>query len=112
MAALVATALTGAGFRPGIHSAPAPTSLTEGIAADPCGSQRVIAVPPDQNASYDAGNSVQLAGQCGTGTGAGKQWLAAGTVPGTGPVLRSMADRSLLDLYLSVQPDGAVVAGY
>ena len=46
------------------------------------------------------------------GNSAAGKWLASGTVPGTGPVLQSMAERSLLDLYLSVQPDGAVVAGY
>jgi glucoamylase len=112
--AVVATALTGAGFRGGTHSAPAPISLTEGIAQGPCGSQQVIVVPPDQDASYDGEDSVRLSGQCATSTGASAsaKWLASGTVPGTGSVLQSMAARSLLDLYLSVQPDGAVVAGY
>ncbi|MBV9794593.1 MAG: glycoside hydrolase family 15 [Actinobacteria bacterium] len=116
MAALVATALTGTGFRGLDHSAPAASALTEGIAEDSCGSQQVIVVPPDQNVSYDGDESVRLAGRCAAGVSAGSragaQWLAAGTVPGRGPVLRSMADRALLDLYLSVQPDGAVVAGY
>jgi hypothetical protein len=116
VAALVATALTGAGFRGGPHHAPAPSSLTEGIAEGSCGSQRVIVVPADQHVSYAGHDSVVLAGQCAGSTAAsrsaGARWLAAGTVPGTGPVLRSMAERSLLDLYLSVEPDGAVVAGY
>src|SRR5580692_3864466 len=121
LAAVAATGLTGAGFRGAAHSAPAPISLTEGIAEGSCGSQQVIVVPAHQDASYAGHNSVRLAGQCadGTATGSGAagnsvagKWLAAGTVPGTGPVLQSMAERSLLDLYLSVQPDGAVVAGY
>jgi glucoamylase len=116
VAALVATALTGAGFRGGPHHAPAPSSLTEGIAEGGCGSQRVIVVPADQKVSYAGHDSVVLAGQCAGSTAAsrsaGAKWLAAGTIPGSGPVLRSMAERSLLDLYLSVEPDGAVVAGY
>jgi glucoamylase len=126
LAAVAATGLTGAGFRGAAHSAPAPISLTEGIAEGSCGSQQVIVVPADQDASYAGHNSVRLAGQCADGTATGNsatgnsatgnsaagKWLASGTVPGTGPVLQSMAERSLLDLYLSVQPDGAVVAGY
>ena len=116
VAALVATALTGAGFRGGPRHAPAPSSLTEGIAEGSCGSQRVIVVPADQDVRYAGHDSVVLAGHCAGSTAAsrtaGAQWLAAGTVPGTGSVLRSMAERSLLDLYLSVEPDGAVVAGY
>ena len=116
LAAVAATGLTGAGFRGAVHSAPAPISLTEGIAEGSCGSQQVIVVPADQDASYAGHNSVRLAGQCADGASAGNRaagkWLASGTVPGTGPVLQSMAERSLLDLYLSVQPDGAVVAGY
>jgi GH15 family glucan-1,4-alpha-glucosidase len=116
LAAVAATGLTGAGFRGAVHSAPAPISLTEGIAEGSCGSQPVIVVPADQDASYAGHNSVRLAGQCADGTSAGNsaagKWLASGTVPGAGPVLQSMAERSLLDLYLSVQPDGAVVAGY
>ena len=47
-----------------------------------------------------------------TAVAASRAWLASGIIPGDSAVLRSMAERSLLDLYLSVQPDGAVVAGY
>jgi glucoamylase len=116
LAAVAATGLTGAGFRGAVHSAPAPISLTEGIAEGSCGSQQVIVVPADQDATYAGHNSVRLAGQCADGTATGNsaagKWLASGTVPGTGPVLQSMAERSLLDLYLSVRPDGVVVAGY
>jgi glucoamylase len=116
VAALLATGLTGAGFRGGTRTAPAPTSLTEGIAEGSCGSQQVVVVPADQDVSYAGHNSVRLAGKCAAGTASGSsaagKWLASGTVPGTGPVLQSMAERSLLDLYLSVEPDGAVVAGY
>src|ERR1700744_5886826 len=103
LAAVAATGLTGAGFRGGVHNAPAPISLTEGIAQGPCGSQQVIVVPAHQDASYAGHDSVRLAGQCADGTATGNsaagKWLAAGTVPGTGPVLQSMAERSLLDLY-------------
>src|ERR1700759_1075135 len=116
LAAVVATGLTGAGFRGAVHGAPAPISLTEGIAEGSCGSQQVIVVPAHQDASYAGHNSVRLTGQCAdgaeTGSSVAGKWLASGTVPGTGPVLRSMAERSLLDLYLSVQPDGAVGGGY
>lgn len=116
VAAVLATALTGAGYQGHPHYSPAPVSLTQGIAVDPCASQQVIAVPPDRAVSYDADDSALLAGQCAAGTtGAGtgaSRWLAAGTVPGAGPVLRSMAERSLLDLHLSIRPDGAVVAGW
>jgi hypothetical protein len=116
LAALVATALTGTGFRAGSRGSPAPTSLTQGITVNPCVSRQVIAVPPDRKVSYDGDDSVRLTGQCaasaGASAGASGLWLASGAIPGTGPVLRSMAERSLLDLYLSVRPDGAVVAGY
>jgi hypothetical protein len=114
IAALVATALTGAGHRGYPHHSPAPVSLTEGIAVEPCAPDQVIAVPPGRDVSYDGEDSALLAGQCTAGTvnGSASRWLTSGTVPGTGPVLRSMAERSLLDLHLSVRPDGAVVAGW
>jgi hypothetical protein len=113
VAAVLATALTGAGYRGHPHHSPAPVSLTQGIAVDPCASQQVVAVPPHRDVSYDADDSVLLAGQCAADHGNGSaRWLAAGTVPGAGPVLRSMAERALLDLHLSVRPDGAVVAGW
>jgi glucoamylase len=114
LAALVATALTGAGYRGHPHHSPAPVSLTEGIAVAPCSDGQVVAVPPGRDVSYDAEDSARLAGQCAASesTGSGARWLAAGTVPGTGAVLRAMAQRSLLDLHLSVRPDGAVVAGW
>jgi glucoamylase len=112
LAAVAATALTGAGYRGHPHHSPAPASLTEGIAVAPC-STAIVAVPPGRDVNYDADDSARLAGQCSAETaGSGARWLAAGTVPGTGPVLRSMAQRSLLDLHLSVRPDGAAVAGW
>ncbi|HEY0719037.1 MAG TPA: glycoside hydrolase family 15 [Streptosporangiaceae bacterium] len=114
IAALVATALTGAGYRGHPHHSPAPVSLTEGIAVDPCAPDQVVAVPPGRDVSYDGDDSLLLAGRCPAGAvyGRASSWLRSGTVPGTGPVLRSMAERSLLDLHLSVRPDGAVVAGW
>jgi hypothetical protein len=114
LAALVATGLTGAGYRGHPHHSPAPASLTEGIAVAPCSADQVVAVPPGRDVSYDAGDSARLAGQCAASenSGSGARWLASGSVPGTGAVLRSMAQRSLLDLHLSVRPDGAVVAAW
>ncbi len=114
LAALVATGLTGAGYRGHPHHSPAPASLTEGIAVAPCSADQVVAVPPGRDVSYDAGDSTRLAGQCAASenSGSGARWLASGSVPGTGTVLRSMAQRSLLDLHLSVRPDGAVVAAW
>lgn len=126
--AVLAAGLTGTGFRGAAHISPAPISLTEGIAADPCAPQDVIAVPAHRNVSYDGNSSVLLAGrglimpgghesapvtQCTkASTDATQRWLAAGTVPGSSPAMRSMAERALLDLYLSARPDGAVVAGW
>jgi GH15 family glucan-1,4-alpha-glucosidase len=114
LAALLATALTGAGYRGHPHHSPAPVSLTEGIAVAPCSAGQVVAVPPGRDVSYDAEDSARLSGQCAAseGSGSGARWLASGTVPGTGAVMRSMAQRSLLDLHLSVRPGGAVVAGW
>jgi len=43
---------------------------------------------------------------------ASRQWLASGSIPGTGAQQRSMATRALLDLRLSTRPNGAVVAGW
>ena len=56
--------------------------------------------------------SKTAAGCASASTGASRRWLAAGTVPGGTPAMRSMAQRALLDLHLSTRPDGAVVAGW
>ena len=46
LAALVATGLTGAGYRGHPHYSPAPVSLTQGIAVAPCSAGQIVAVPP------------------------------------------------------------------
>jgi glucoamylase len=80
----------------------APVLLTEGIAADPCVPRNVIAIRPGLAVAPCALASGDAAGR----------WLAAGTVPGTGPQAASMAAQALLDLRLSTQANGAVVAGW
>ena len=128
VAVLSAMLVTGAGVRQAAHADRTPELLTEGIAASPCAPQRVIIVPPRRDARYDGDTSVLLArsgspaggssrvspaSACtSAGMAASRAWLAAGTVPGKSPASRSMAQRALLDLYLSTRPDGSVVAGW
>jgi glucoamylase len=106
-----------------------PGLLMQGIAADPCTPGRVLPVPVGLTGRFEPGSSVlRTAGGVLTAAGitpvsagqarcdaaavrAGEQWLGAGLVPGTGPQ-RAMAARALLDLRLSVRPDGAVVAAW
>ncbi len=113
---LAAVLVTGAGVRTVMHTSRAPRLLTEGIAALPCAPQDVIIVPVHRDVRYDGASSVLLPaagaapGCTVASVAASERWLAAGTVPGTGPAMRSMAERALLDLHLSVRPDGAVVA--
>jgi GH15 family glucan-1,4-alpha-glucosidase len=63
-----------------------------------------------------ATGSAPLPGACAAGVvaadTAGRDWLASGVVPGSGAQQRSMASRALLDLRLSVEADGAVVAAW
>ena len=120
VAVLAAVLVTGAGVRTVMHTSRAPRLLTEGIAAQPCAPQDVIIVPVHREVRYDGASSVLLPaaratpGCTAASVAASERWLAAGTVPGTGgrPAMRSMAERALLDLHLSVRPDGAVVAGW
>jgi GH15 family glucan-1,4-alpha-glucosidase len=104
--------------------------LTAGIAADPCHPGRVLPVPAAKAGHFEPGSSVLatsggvltahgVAPVTGTeascvaaATAASQRWLAAGLVPGTTPQQQSMASRALLDLRLSVRPNGAVVAGW
>ncbi|WP_406280183.1 hypothetical protein [Embleya sp. NBC_00896] len=41
-----------------------------------------------------------------------RAWLAQGTVPGTTPAYKAMAERALLDMRLLTQPDGSVAAAW
>ncbi len=117
--AVIATVLvTAAGAGKARHTSRAPALLTEGIAVNPCAPQDVIVVPAHRAARYnDAASSVLLSSKAAAGcasasAGASQRWLAAGTVPGSSPAMRSMTQRALLDLHLSTRPDGAVVAGW
>ena len=126
---LAAVLVSGAGVRRVMHTSRAPALLTEGIAADPCASQNVIIVPAHRDVHYDGDDSSVLSTGSGPAAGGGdgsataggctpgdaatsRGWLAAGSVPGTNPATRSMAQRALLDLHLSTRPNGAVVAGW
>jgi glucoamylase len=118
-----------------VAAAPQPPAvsglLTEGIAVNPCHPQQVIAVPPGTGGHYAGDSSVLIVGGSAyLGPGrlapltlaeascvrasvrAGERWLAAGTIPGGSGRLRAMATRALLDLRLSVRPDGAVISGW
>lgn len=104
--------------------------LTAGIAADPCDPGRVLPVTAATAGHFEPGSSV-LATASGVltahgmapadgaeadcaaaATAASQRGLAAGLVPGTTPQQQAMASRALLDLRLSVRPNGAVVAGW
>lgn len=102
----------------GCGSGPAvPARHMSGIAERPCTGQ-VVAEPPDlaRGTRFIPGSSV-LASDVGrsctaAAVAASRRWLRDGAVPGGSAADRELATRALLDLRLSVQPDGAVVAGY
>jgi glucoamylase len=108
-----------------------PQLLSAGAAQDPCVPSKVTAVPAGAGGTFAPTASVlrtaegvylapgrtsrltpALAVCVGADAAAGERWLSAGIVPGSGPLMKSMATRALLDLRLSLQPDGAVVAGW
>lgn len=107
-----------------------PGLLMQGIAADPCVPGRVLAIPAGLPGRYVPGSSVlrtpdgvltaggvtpltgALAGCAARAEAASRAWLRAGAIPGSTPAQRSMARRALLDLRLSVRPDGAVAAAW
>jgi glucoamylase len=124
--AVAGAAITAAGSQ-----RPVPDLLTAGIAVNPCHPEQVVAVPPGTAGRYIPGSSVLLVrGRVYLGPGrsaaltaaeagcvrasvrASERWLSAGTIPGGSTRLRSMATRALLNLRLSVRPDGAVIAGW
>jgi glucoamylase len=131
-AAVAGIALACAGILAAAPQPPAVSGLlTEGIADNPCHPQQVIAVPPGTGGRYAGSSSVLLVrGHVYLGPGrlapltpaetncvrasvrASESWLAAGTIPGGDATLQSMATRALLDLRLSVRPDGAVISGW
>jgi glucoamylase len=107
-AAVVGVLVAGGGAGvPGLYMA--------GIAEQPCTGQ-VVVVPTSTAARFLAGSSVlstDADSNCtGRAVAASEQWLDQGQVPGTSAAEREVATRALLDLRLSVLPNGAVVAGY
>ena len=113
------------------HPPHPPRLRMAGIAQDPCTPAEVFAVPVGTAGSYYADTSVlrtaagvylapgritPLTGaisSCLRTTGQDEQhWLRSGFVPGADQQQRALALRALLDLYLSVRPDGAVIAGW
>jgi glucoamylase len=104
--------------------------LMQGIAADPCTPGRVLQVPAGLAGRFEPGSSVLLTGRgvltargvtpvstaqaaCDAAAAtASRRWLSAGQVPGATAQQRQLAAQALLDLRLSVRPNGAVVAGW
>lgn len=93
-----------------------PTLYMSGIAENPCALQQTAAVLVAAQGRFLPGSSVlstASANPCvGTAVAASKQWLSSGTIPGGSAADVNLATRALLDLRLSVLPDGAVVAGF
>jgi glucoamylase len=93
-----------------------PQLYAEGIAEKPCTAHGVVVVPAGSSGTYVAKSSVLAAlsgGACAqSAIRADETWLQSGIIPGSTVPLRSMATRALLDLHLSVRPDGAVIAGW
>jgi glucoamylase len=93
-----------------------PPLYMAGIAEQPC-TGRAITVAGGR---FLAGSSVLSAGAGAGAVGdciaravaASREWLDQGVVPGDSAADREVATRALLDLRLSVLPDGAVVAAY
>jgi glucoamylase len=92
-----------------------PPLYMAGIAEQPCTGQ-VVVVPASTADHFLAGSSVLSAdakNDCTPGAvTASQQWLDQGVVPGDSAASREVASQALLDLRLSVLPNGAVVAGY
>jgi GH15 family glucan-1,4-alpha-glucosidase len=111
---LAAGAITGAlvaGQPPAV-----PVLYMAGIAENPCAPRQAVAVPVSSAARFLPGSSVLSSASQSSCTAAAvaasEQWLTGGIIPGGSAAQRELATRALLDLRLSVQPDGAVVAGF
>lgn len=127
--ALVVTAVS---ISAALISPVAPTLQMQGIAENPCAPHQVLPVPASVSGRFYPGSSVLITSASGVFTGqrttvmltpaesacvaatvrASQQWLRSGLVPGGSPGQRSMATRALLDLRLSVRPNGAVIAAW
>jgi GH15 family glucan-1,4-alpha-glucosidase len=96
------------------HSPPVPALHMAGIAENPCHPRQAFAVPVSAKVTFLPDSSVlTTASSCtAAAVAASKQWLNSGIVPGDSAVQRDLATRALLDLRLSVLPNGAVVAAF
>ena len=93
-----------------------PVLYMAGIAERPCATGQAVAVPVPARGHFLPDSSV-LSGDarssCTPSTvAASRQWLGEGSIPGDPAAQRGLATRALLDLRLSVQANGAVVAGF
>lgn len=119
LSAGVALVLAAGGVTAGIAATsggPAVPSLyLAGIAENPC-THQPLTVPVSAAGQFLPDSSVLNTTRqtsCVAGAvAASKQWLGSGRIPGDSLAQRELATRALLDLRLSVQPDGAVVAGF
>lgn len=94
----------------------APALYTAGIAEWPCAPGQAVAVPVSTSQHFLPDSSV-LSGEAQSSctpaaVAASTNWLSEGTIPGGSAAQRELATRALLDLRLSVQANGAVVAGF
>jgi GH15 family glucan-1,4-alpha-glucosidase len=94
-----------------------PDLAMSGIAERACtGAVYPVPVHLPRGDRFVPGSSVLTSdngGSCvATAVGASMRWLADGTIPGRSTAARDLAARALLDLRLSVLPNGAVVAAY
>jgi hypothetical protein len=114
--ALALAAGVGGGLAATSGGARVPALYMSGIAENPCALQQTAAVLVPAQGRFLPGSSVlstAAANPCaGTAVAASKQWLNSGTIPGGSAADVNLATRALLDLRLSVLPDGAVVAGF
>jgi len=89
-------------------AAPPPRLLLGGITAQRSAPDGVRVLPAD--AASPAGTT-SLTGAASLDN-AEQRWLEAGSVPGSTPALRQMAEGALIDLRLLTRPDGAVAAAW
>jgi glucoamylase len=101
LAALCVTSVTGC-------AAPAPRLLLGGITADHSAPDGIRVLPASPGSP--AGGVSPAAGA--SPDNAALRWLRAGSVPGSTPALRQMAEGALVDLRLLTRPDGAVAAAW
>jgi glucoamylase len=100
----------------GVGGSGVPVLYMAGIAENPCTPGEAVPVPVTTSSQFLPDSSVLSAASQNSCTAAAvaasEHWLAEGSVPGASAADRELATRALLDLRLSVLPNGAVVAAY